>query len=94
MRFALDRYKAIGGLQALRNLPLGYVKIHDALVRPACSSGAGSVDRLHLSWLVEVCRACGIATQVDDESSVDTLRSLGIDYGQGTALNKLGPLLT
>lgn len=97
IRFALDRYRATGGLHCLRDTPLDYVKIHPSLLTRLHGLVPDEIDLLHLSWINRICAARGIAsvaTGVEYEDVAKVLRELETDYAQGVHINKIGPLLT
>lgn len=97
VRFALDQYRAMGGLHSLKDAPLDYVKIHPSLTAGLHEDTADSIERLHLTWISKICQARGIKTValgVENELTLSVLRTLGIDYAQGLQVNKMGPLVT
>lgn len=97
VRFALDQYRAMGGLNGLKDAPLDYVKIHPSLTANLHLDSSDGVERLHLTWIQKICQARGITTValgVEHELSLNVLRTLGIDYAQGLQVNKMGPLVT
>lgn len=92
-RFALDKCKAALGLNALMNLPVDYVKIHEALVKSALDN---PLDQAYLEWINSATHKLQrrtIATGVEDQRTLDLLRRIGVDYAQGVHINKLGPLM-
>ena len=97
VRFALDRYRAMGGLHGLKDAPLDYVKIHPSLTSGLRDENADSIERLHLTWINKICQARGIKTValgVEHEQTLNVLRTLEIGYAQGVQVNKIGPLVT
>jgi diguanylate cyclase (GGDEF)-like protein/PAS domain S-box-containing protein len=96
-QFSLDHYKAGGGLDALRELPIQYVKMHESMVRRLDDADASPIDTLFARSFNEMCHARGIVTiaaGIETATAVDALRTAGTDFGQGVFLNKMGPLLT
>jgi diguanylate cyclase (GGDEF)-like protein len=96
-QFALDRYKAAGGLDALRELPIRFLKIHESLVRRLSTDKRNPMDRLFIDSLVGMCHARDIqvvAAGIESASALAELKDAGIDYGQGVLINKFGPLMT
>lgn len=97
VRFALDRYRAMGGLHGLKDAPLDYVKIHPSLTASLRDGNADSIEGLHLSWINKICQARGIKTialGIEHEQTLNVLRTLEIGYAQGVQVNKIGPLVT
>ncbi len=97
VRFSLDRYRAMGGLHGLKDAPLDFVKIHPSLTAALRMEPPDPVELLHLSWVNKVCLARGITTValgIEHEQIVRVLKSLDIQYAQGVALNKIGPVIT
>ena len=97
VRFSLDRYRAMGGLHGLKDAPLYFVKIHPSLTAALRTEPPDPVELLHLSWVNKVCLARGITTValgIEHEQTVRVLKSLEIQYAQGVALNKIGPVIT
>jgi len=76
----------------LRNLQVDYVKIDGSLVRDVDDD---PVDRAIIDGIVNVARVMGIrtiASMVEDETTLDMLRVLGIDYVQGYAVSEPLPI--
>ena len=97
IRFALDRYRATGGLHNLRDTPIDYVKIHPSLLSRLHGVVPDPIDLLHVSWINRICQARGIAvvaTGIEYEDVTQCLREADVAYGQGVHLNKIGPILT
>lgn len=97
IRFALDRYRATGGLHSLRDTPLDFVKIHPSLLSRLHGVVPDPLDLLHVSWINKICQARGIAavaTGIEYEDVARCLREAEVAYGQGVHLNKIGPVLT
>jgi diguanylate cyclase (GGDEF)-like protein/PAS domain S-box-containing protein len=92
-RFALDDFGAgFGSFYYLKHLPFDFLKIDGEFVRHCATS---SVDRVIISSLVRVASGLGkrtIAEFVDHQSTIDTLRDLGVDMAQGYAIGRPAPL--
>lgn len=96
-RFALDRYKAAGGLDALRELPIHFLKMHESLVRRLTAERPNPIDRMFVGHLNELCHArqiMTVASGIEHQSALEALREARVDYGQGVLLNKFGPVMT
>jgi diguanylate cyclase (GGDEF)-like protein len=92
-RFALDDFGAgLSSFGYLKVLPVNYLKIDGSFVREL------STDRFSASMVNAICqigRTMGlsmIAEYVGDEQTVDMLREMGVDFGQGFFLGKPQPL--
>jgi diguanylate cyclase (GGDEF)-like protein/PAS domain S-box-containing protein len=92
-RFALDDFGAgFGSFYYLKHLPFDYLKIDGEFVRN-CATDA--TDRLLVTAVVEIARGLGketIAEFVGDDTTVEALRELGVDWGQGFHLGAPAPL--
>jgi PAS domain S-box-containing protein/diguanylate cyclase (GGDEF)-like protein len=76
----------------LRNLRVDYLKIDGSLVR---NINDDPVDRAIIDGIVNVAKVMGIRTiagMVEDETTLDMLRVLGVDYVQGYAIAEPLPL--
>lgn len=96
IRFSLDRYRAIGGLYELRAVPIDFVKLHDSLLQCLDPGLKDEIGLKHLHWATDIAAAMNIvtiATGIENEAMLGPLKSVGVRYAQGLALNKLGPLL-
>lgn len=94
VRFALDRCHTTMGITHLRQLPVDYMKIHPRVTRDI---EGDAVDRTHLEWICQAARLLGrktAAINVESEAAVERLRRAGVDYAQGSAVNKMGPVMT
>jgi EAL domain-containing protein (putative c-di-GMP-specific phosphodiesterase class I) len=92
-KFALDDFGAgFGSFYYLKHLPCDYLKIDGEYVRHCATN---ETDRILISAVVQIARGMGkrtIAEFVGDQESVDVLRRLGVDYGQGYFLGHPEPL--
>ena len=92
-RFALDDFgSGMSSLAYLKNLPVDYLKIDGSFVTNITS------DRVNYA-LVECFNRVGqvmgmktIAEFVENEATLELLRSLGVDYAQGYGIAKPCPL--
>lgn len=86
-RCALDDYGAgRGPIHYLRLLPFDVIKIDGAVIRDLPRNDA---DRLTVKSMVHVAKGLGketIAEHVEDEETVELLRSYGVDMAQGNHL--------
>ncbi|MGB5247013.1 MAG: EAL domain-containing protein [Woeseia sp.] len=92
-RFALDDFGAgLSSFGYLKVLPVNYLKIDGSFIREL------NTDRFSASMVNAICqigRTMGlsmIAEYVGDAATVDKLREIGVDYGQGFFLGKPQPL--
>ena len=92
-RFALDDFGAgFGSFHYLKHLPFDYLKIDGEFVRNLATD---ATDRLLVTAVVEIARGMGketIAEFVGDDRTVEVLRELGVDWGQGYHLGEPAPL--
>ncbi|WP_148864422.1 DUF1631 family protein [Marinobacter fonticola] len=74
--------------QYMRTLPVDLIKLDGAFTRHVSGS---ETDRAMVRSMVDMAHYTGrevIATQVEDRQTLDTLRSLGVDYAQGYIIDK------
>ncbi len=92
-RFALDDFGAgFGSFYYLKHVRFDILKIDGEFVRDACIT---RTDRLVIQSVVAIARGLGkqtVAEHVGDQPTVDLLRDLGVDYGQGFFLGEPQPL--
>lgn len=92
-RFALDDFgSGLSSFAYLKTLPVDYLKIDGSLVRDMCTS---KIDQVMVSAIARVGRAMGlrtIAEFVEDNATIELLRTLDVDYAQGYAVMKPAPL--
>lgn len=92
-RFALDDFGAgFGSFIYLKHLPFDFLKIDGEFVRHLAGSHD---DRVIVSSLVQVARGLGkrtIAEYVDAPTTLELLRTLGVDLAQGYAIGRPAPL--
>jgi diguanylate cyclase (GGDEF)-like protein/PAS domain S-box-containing protein len=93
-RFALDDFGAgFASFYYLKHLEFDYLKIDGEFVSTLVSN---TTDQLVIQSVVHIAQGLGaktIAEFVGDEPTVNCLRDLGVDFGQGYHLGKPGPLL-
>ncbi len=94
VRFALDRCHSTNGITQLRHLPVDYMKIHPSVTR---NIDKDELDLAHLKWICEAAHLLGrktAAINIESEPMLMQLRLAGVDYAQGSAVNKIGPMMT
>jgi diguanylate cyclase (GGDEF)-like protein/PAS domain S-box-containing protein len=94
-RFALDNFgSGIGSFANLKTLSLDYLKIDGMYTR---NLDTDTVNREMVAAMVKLARTLDfkvVAEQVEDQSSFEALRELGVDFAQGYAVEKPRPLYT
>ncbi len=92
-RFALDDFGAgYASFYYLKHLPISYLKIDGEFVKELPHS---RTDQLIVRALVQACQGMGIKTIaefVTDQTTMDTVRDLGVDFAQGYHLGKPEPV--
>jgi EAL domain-containing protein (putative c-di-GMP-specific phosphodiesterase class I) len=92
-RFALDDFGAgFASFYYLKHLAFDYLKIDGEFVRQLVHD---PTDQLVIEAVVNIARGLGtrtVAEFVGDEPTVQLLRRLGVDYGQGYHLGMPGPI--
>jgi diguanylate cyclase (GGDEF)-like protein/PAS domain S-box-containing protein len=92
-RFALDNFgSGVGSFANLKNLSLDYLKIDGIYTRDLDVDG---VNREMISALIKLARRLDflvIAEQIEDASSFEVVRELGVDFVQGFAVERPRPL--
>jgi diguanylate cyclase (GGDEF)-like protein/PAS domain S-box-containing protein len=92
-RFALDDFGAgFASFYYLKHLAFDYLKIDGEFVRQLVHD---PTDQLVIEAVVNIARGLGtrtVAEFVGDEQTVDLLRRLGVDFGQGFHLGMPGPV--
>ncbi|MEQ1439268.1 EAL domain-containing protein [Fontimonas sp. SYSU GA230001] len=94
LRFALDRCHTTTGITQLRRLPIDYMKIHPQITR---NIEDDALDRTHLEWICQAAHLLGrktVAINIESPAALALLRGAGVDYVQGSAVNKMGPVMT
>jgi EAL domain-containing protein (putative c-di-GMP-specific phosphodiesterase class I) len=92
-QFALDDFgSGVGSFSNLKALPLDYLKIDGSFMR---NLARDSVNQAMVTAMIKLARTLNfkvIAEQVEDESALETVRRMGVDYVQGFAVGKPLPL--
>lgn len=92
-RFALDNFgSGIGSFANLKKLSLDFLKIDGTYTRNLDSD---SVNREMVAAMVKLARTLDfqvVAEQVEDQTSFEALRDLGVDFVQGYAVERPRPL--
>jgi EAL domain-containing protein (putative c-di-GMP-specific phosphodiesterase class I) len=90
---ALDDFgSGLSSFSYLKELPVDFLKIDGSFIKYI---GQNSTDRAIVSSIVHVARAMGkktIAEYVEDQSCLDWVQSLGVDYAQGYRIATPRPL--
>jgi len=91
--FALDDFgSGLGSFAKLRTLPMDYLKIDGSFIR---NLAADSINQAMVAAMIDLSRSLNfrvVAEQVEDQSSLDTVKSMGIDFVQGFIIAKPQPL--
>lgn len=93
VRFALDRCHTTMGIIQLRHLPIDYMKIHPSVTR---NIETDALERRHLAWLCDAAHLLGrqaAAINIESPKALTVLREAGVDYAQGSAVNKMGTVM-
>ena len=92
-RFALDDFGTdLGGFANLKQLPMDYLKIDGSFMRDL---GRDSVNQAMVSAVVGMARTLNfrlVAEQIEDVTSLEAARAMGIDFVQGHAIGRPRPL--
>ena len=92
-RFSLDDFgSGLSSFAYLKALPVNYLKIDGIFIRGIATN---PINRAMVKAINEVGHVMGIQTvaeYVEDSSTLDVVRSIGIDYAQGYAVGQLRPL--
>jgi diguanylate cyclase (GGDEF)-like protein len=91
-RFALDDFGAgFSSFDYLKHIPVDYIKIDGSFVR---NLNHDKIDRIFVSAIAEMARGLGVETIaefVENEETVDVLKTLGVPFGQGYFFAKPTP---
>jgi diguanylate cyclase (GGDEF)-like protein/PAS domain S-box-containing protein len=92
-RFALDDFgSGIGSFAKLKLLAVDFLKIDGSFMR---NLARDSVNQAMVTAMIKLARTMNfkvIAEQIEDDSSVEAARVIGVDYLQGYALGRPTPL--
>jgi len=92
-QFALDDFgSGVGSFSNLKNLPLDYLKIDGSFMR---NLARDSVNQAMVTAMIKLARTLNfkvIAEQVEDSTSAEAARRMGVDYLQGYAIGRPQPL--
>ena len=92
-RFALDDFgSGMSSFGYLKHLPVDYLKIDGEFVRDIIND---EVDRAMVKSINEIGQLMGkytVAEYVENEEILTLLKSIGVDYAQGYAIDKPSPL--
>ncbi len=87
-RFALDDFgSGLSSFSYLKSLPVDFLKIDGSFIRNLPHNAS---DRAMVNAIQQVARAVGVQTIaefIESEATVEVLREIGIDYGQGYAIH-------
>jgi diguanylate cyclase (GGDEF)-like protein/PAS domain S-box-containing protein len=91
--FALDDFgSGLSSFSTLKTLPVDYLKIDGSFIR---NLAGDTVNQAMVTAIVEMSRSLNfrvVAEQVEDESSLDTVKGMGIDFVQGFFIARPQPL--
>jgi diguanylate cyclase (GGDEF)-like protein/PAS domain S-box-containing protein len=91
--FALDDFgSGLSSFSTLRTLPMDYLKIDGSFIRNLAHD---TVNQAMVAAMVELSRSLNfriVAEQVEDQTSLDAARSMGIDFVQGFVIGRPQPL--
>ncbi len=91
--FALDDFgSGLSSFSTLRTLPMDYLKIDGSFIRNLAED---TVNQAMVAAMIELSRSLNfriVAEQVEDQSSFDAARSMGIDFVQGFFVGRPQPL--
>ncbi len=94
-RFALDNFgSGLGSFSNLKNLAVDYLKIDGSFIR---NLARDSVNQTMVTAMIRMARTLNfkvVAEQVEDASSMDAARRIGVDYLQGYAIGRPEPMGT
>jgi diguanylate cyclase (GGDEF)-like protein/PAS domain S-box-containing protein len=91
--FALDDFgSGLSSFANLKTLPMDYLKIDGSFIR---NLAGDSVNQAMVAAMIDLSRSLNfrvVAEQVEDQSSLDTLKRMGIDFVQGFIIARPQPL--
>jgi diguanylate cyclase (GGDEF)-like protein/PAS domain S-box-containing protein len=91
--FALDDFgSGLSSFSTLKTLPMDYLKIDGSFIRNLAHD---TVNQAMVAAMIELSRSLNfriVAEQVEDQGSLDTVKSMGIDFVQGFVIGRPLPL--
>jgi EAL domain-containing protein (putative c-di-GMP-specific phosphodiesterase class I) len=91
--FALDDFgSGLSSFSTLKTLPMDYLKIDGSFIRNLAHD---TVNQAMVAAMIELSRSLNfriVAEQVEDQPSLDTVTSMGIDFVQGFVVGRPMPL--
>jgi EAL domain-containing protein (putative c-di-GMP-specific phosphodiesterase class I) len=91
--FALDDFgSGLSSFSTLKTLPMDYLKIDGSFIRNLAHD---TVNQALVAAMIELSRSLNfriVAEQVEDQPSLDTVTSMGIDFVQGFVVGRPLPL--
>jgi diguanylate cyclase (GGDEF)-like protein len=91
--FALDDFgSGLSSFSTLKTLPMDYLKIDGSFIR---NLSVDTVNQAMVAAMIELSRSLNfriVAEQVEDQSSLDTAKTMGIDFVQGFIVGRPLPL--
>ena len=91
--FALDDFgSGLGSFSNLKSLPMDYLKIDGSFIRNLAQD---AVSQAMVSAMIELSRSMNfrvVAEQVEDQTALDTVKRMGIDFAQGFIIGRPQPL--
>ncbi len=91
--FALDDFgSGLSSFSTLKTLPMDYLKIDGSFIR---NLGADTVNQAMVAAMIKLSHSLNfriVAEQVEDQSSLDVVKGLGIDFVQGWIIARPLPL--
>jgi diguanylate cyclase (GGDEF)-like protein/PAS domain S-box-containing protein len=94
-KFALDDFgRGLGSFSNLKNLTMDFLKIDGSFMR---NLARDSVNQAMVAAMIKLARTLDfkvVAEQVEDESSLEAARKMGVDFVQGYVISRPQPLMT
>jgi diguanylate cyclase (GGDEF)-like protein/PAS domain S-box-containing protein len=91
--FALDDFgSGLSSFSTLKTLPMDYLKIDGSFIR---NLAGDTVNQAMVAAMIELSRSLNfriVAEQVEDQSSLDAVTGMGIDFVQGFVVGRPQPL--